>query len=50
MENLIIVVLLLCILGGIARYLHKTRKRGQACIGCPYSKQCGRSREDASGY
>lgn len=41
MENFIIIVILLGITGGIVRYLRKAKKRGDACIGCPYSKQCG---------
>ena len=40
MENIIIIVTLLCILGGSIRYLYKAKKRGETCIGCPYSKQC----------
>jgi len=41
MENFIIIVILLCIVGGIVYYLYKARKRGETCIGCPYAKQCG---------
>jgi len=41
MENFIIVAILLCIVGGIVRYLYKAKKQGQTCIGCPCSKQCG---------
>lgn len=40
MENLIIIVILLCIIGGIVFYLYKAKKRGETCIGCPCSKQC----------
>ena len=41
MENIIIIVVLLCIVGGIVWYLYKAKKRGETCIGCPYAKQCG---------
>ena len=41
MENIIIIVILLGIIGGIVWYLRKAKKRGETCIGCPYSKQCG---------
>lgn len=41
MEDFIIVVILLCIIGGIVFYLYKAKKRGDTCIGCPYAKQCG---------
>lgn len=41
MENLIIIVVLACIVGGIVFYLYKAKKRGDTCIGCPHAKQCG---------
>lgn len=41
MENIIIIVIVLCITGGIVWYLCKAKKRGETCIGCPNSKQCG---------
>jgi len=40
MINLIIVLILAAIIGGIIFYLHRAKKKGQACIGCPYAKQC----------
>lgn len=40
MENFIIIVILLGIIGGIVWYLRKAKKRGETCIGCPYAKQC----------
>ena len=40
MENIIIILVLLCITGSIIWYLYKSKKRGAVCIGCPYSKQC----------
>lgn len=40
MENFIIIIILLCIIGCIGYYLYKMRKQGQVCIGCPCSKQC----------
>ncbi len=40
MENIIIVLILLGIIGGIILYLYKAKKRGETCIGCPYCKQC----------
>lgn len=41
MENVIIIAVLLCIIGGIVFYLSRAGKRGETCIGCPYSRQCG---------
>lgn len=40
MENVIVVLILLGIAAAIVYYLYKSKKRGQTCIGCPYSKQC----------
>ena len=40
MENLIIILILAVIVGGILVYLYKAKKRGEGCIGCPYAKQC----------
>lgn len=39
--NIVIIAILLAIVGGIIRYLYKAKKRGETCIGCPCSKQCG---------
>lgn len=39
--NILIVLVLLAISGGIIRYLYQAKKRGETCIGCPYAKQCG---------
>ena len=41
MEDIIIIAILLAIVGGIGWYLYRAKKRGQKCIGCPYSKECG---------
>lgn len=40
MENFIIAIVIILIVAGIVFYLVKAKKRGQKCIGCPYSKQC----------
>ena len=40
MENLIIIIILLCVTGSIIRYLHRARKEGQVYIGCPCARQC----------
>lgn len=40
-ENIIIIAILAAIIGGIILYLIRAKKRGETCIGCPYSKQCG---------
>lgn len=38
--NIILIVILTAIAGGIVWYLVKAKKRGEKCIGCPYCKQC----------
>lgn len=41
MENIIIVVILVAVIGSVVLYLVKSKKRGDRCVGCPYAKQCG---------
>ena len=43
MQDLLIVLILLIILGAAAFYIYKAKKNGQKCIGCPYSKSCGKN-------
>ena len=40
MENVIIIAILVLIAAGIIWYLSRAKKRGETCIGCPYSKNC----------
>ena len=40
MENFILVVVLILILGGAGLYVYRAKKSGQACIGCPHAKNC----------
>jgi len=40
MKNAIVILILLAIVAGIVVYLIRSKKRGEACIGCPYAKQC----------
>lgn len=42
MANVLISLLLILIVGNIVYFLYKAKKRGQHCIGCPYSGQCGK--------
>lgn len=41
MKNAVIIAVLLIIVGLIVFYLIRAKKKGQKCIGCPYSKDCG---------
>ena len=40
MENIIVILILVAIAAGIICYLVRAKKRGEKCIGCPYSKEC----------
>lgn len=41
MENVIIILVLVLIIGSITFYLYRAKKKGLTCIGCPYAKSCG---------
>ncbi|MBR4123488.1 MAG: FeoB-associated Cys-rich membrane protein [Clostridia bacterium] len=41
MENFIIIAILIIIVAVASNYIYKAKKKGQKCIGCPYSKTCG---------
>ncbi len=40
MKDFIVIVILVTIVILIIKYLANFKKRGEVCIGCPYSKQC----------
>lgn len=40
MENKIIIIILLAVVGLIVLYLIKAKKSGKKCIGCPYANDC----------
>ncbi len=40
MENVIIVAALALVIGIAVVYIYKAKKKGQKCIGCPYSGTC----------
>ena len=40
MENVVIIAAVLLVVGGAVIYIIKEKKRGAACIGCPYAGQC----------
>ena len=41
MEDLIVILLLAALAGGIVWYLIRAKNRGDKCVGCPYAKKCG---------
>ncbi len=50
MENYIITAILIAIIGSIIFYLVRAKKKGQACVGCPYAKQCsGKCNKETTG-
>lgn len=40
LENILLIVILIAVVGGAARYIYKTKKGGKKCIGCPYNDSC----------
>lgn len=40
--NIILPVVILLIIGGALAYIIQSKKRGKACIGCPYAGECGK--------
>lgn len=41
-KDIIIVLVLLIIVAGAGLYIFRAKKRGEHCIGCPHSKECGK--------
>ncbi|MBO5129832.1 MAG: FeoB-associated Cys-rich membrane protein [Oscillospiraceae bacterium] len=41
MENAIIIVVVLMVIGLAVRFIYKEKKRGVKCVGCPFSETCG---------
>lgn len=40
MTDLLIIMIVAAIVGLAGSYVHKSKKAGKTCIGCPYSGQC----------
>ncbi len=43
MENIILVLMALIIIGAVAFYLYKAKKKGKGCVGCPYCNSCNKN-------
>lgn len=41
MENIIIIAVVALIVGLALGYIYKEKKKGKACIGCPFAGSCG---------
>lgn len=46
--DFIIITVILLIIGAAVFYIIKAKKSGQKCVGCPYSKTCGKSSKNCS--
>lgn len=49
MENVIIVIILLLVIGTAIYYIAKSKRSGVKCIGCPSAGKCAGSGENHSG-
>jgi hypothetical protein len=45
-SELIAIIVILIIIGGAIFYIIKSKKKGNKCIGCPYSKQCSKNKKN----
>jgi len=45
MENILILIVVGILMFFAGNYLYKAKKRGQTCVGCPYSKECAKKRQ-----
>ena len=41
--DIVVIAVIVLIIGGASFYMYRAKKKGQKCIGCPYSKECGGS-------
>ena len=39
--DVIVLLVIALAIGGAIFYIIRSKKRGQKCVGCPYSKECG---------
>lgn len=40
LTDLVIILILLILVGGVALYLNRQKKKGVQCVGCPYAQSC----------
>ena len=48
MENIIIILVVVIIVGLAGGYVYKAKKSGQKCIGCPHANSCSTKSEKES--
>ena len=44
--DVVVIILIAIIIGGALLYIFKQKKKGVKCIGCPYSKECNKKKND----
>lgn len=49
MEDVILIVALVAILGGATAYIVRAKKKGVKCIGCPAGGSCGKKGDSCGG-
>ena len=49
MENAILIIVLVAILGGAVAYIVKAKRNGVKCIGCPSGGSCGGKKGGSCG-
>lgn len=49
MEDAIVIVILLVVIGAAITYIIKSKKSGVKCIGCPSGSQCPHNQNNTSG-
>ena len=49
MEDLILIVIILLIVGAAVAYIVKAKKQGVKCIGCPHAKECKGHQNEMDG-
>ena len=40
LTDIIVILIVAAVIGGICFYLWRQKKKGVKCIGCPYAKEC----------
>ena len=47
--TIIAIIVIAAILFFAVRYIYKEKKKGNACIGCPYADSCPKHRQNGGG-
>ncbi len=42
--DIIVTIILALLIGGAITYVVRSKKQGEACVGCPYAKECANKR------